>query len=51
MMKKGIACIFGMAAFAAGVCAAGAADVSRPGLANPERGWRFEILVGLEPGE
>jgi len=27
------------------------ADVSRPGLANPERGWRFEILVGMEPGE
>lgn len=24
---------------------------SRPGLANPERGWRFEILVGCEPGE
>jgi len=26
-------------------------DLSRPGLANPERGWRFEILVGMEPGE
>ena len=26
-------------------------DVSCPGIANPERGWRFEIKVGLEPGE
>ncbi len=36
------------------VCDAGAAvvhGVSRPGIANPERGWRFEILVGIEPGE
>ena len=35
----------------AGLCLAGDPAVSRPGLANPERGWRFEILVGLEPGE
>ena len=26
-------------------------DVSRQGLANPERGWRFEIKVGMESGE
>ena len=29
----------------------GAVDVSLPGIANPERGWRFESLVGLEPGD
>jgi len=39
-----------VSALAAFTCLA-SPDVSRPGLANPERGWRFEILVGLEPGE
>ena len=28
-----------------------AGGVSLPGVANPERGWRFESLVGLEPGD
>jgi len=26
-------------------------DVARSGLRNPERGWRFEIRIGLEPDE
>lgn len=36
---------------AARLPAAGPDGVSRPGLPNPERGWRFEIQVGLESGE
>ena len=43
--------VLGLFCITSGEIAAGVADVSRPGLANPERGWRFEILVGLEPGE
>lgn len=48
IIQLGIIC--GLLSAVGGV-ALGAVDVSLPGLANPERGWRFESLVGLEPGD
>lgn len=42
--------VFGALAASCGELSS-ATGVSREGLANPERGLRFEIKVGLEPGE
>ena len=50
-LMTGAFAVLGLFCVTSGEIAAGVADVSRPGLANPERGWRFEILIGLEPGE
>lgn len=35
----------------AGMACASAVAAARDGLPNPERGFRFEIRVGREPGE